>query len=411
MNLQRKLLACIRKADCDFNLINENDEILVGLSGGKDSVLLCYLLSLYQKFSSKHFTFKAVFLDLGFEMSPEFEKIEKFLNKIGVDLIKEDEHQVSTILNLHKKKDGLLPCSICSRMKKAAINNVAHRLQFKKVCFAHHMDDAIETLFLNMTYGGKVATFEPKMHLSKANITFIRPLIYVREDDVNKAVEVFNLPICKNKCPNDKNTQREEFKKLLKEYYEKFPEAYLNFANMLINLESFKLFFENFGYTTENDIFIKKVVTKNDFLDSISVKNEVFLKEQNISFDDEFDSKEKESIYFNAYIKNKPVGCLRIYFTDDNTVCMGRFAVLKEFRNNHIGTKLFYYVIYYLTNNVTPLTVKINAQYSKMDFYKKLGFKIVENSENIEANIKHVRMFIKYDMPIAGNLINKKTAK
>lgn len=407
MNLQRELLAQIRKADYDFNLIENNDKILVGVSLGKDSMLLCYLLNLYQKFNNKHFTFSAVFLDLGFGYDEDsFNKVKEFFTKNKIDFIVTDEQQVSKILSLHKKENGNLPCSICSRMKKACINKVANKLGFNKVCFAHHMDDAIETLFLNMSYGGKVNTFEPKMHLSKANVTFIRPMIYIREKDIERAVKQFKIPTSKNKCPNDKNTEREEFKNFLNSYYKEFPDAYINFANMLTNEEHFKLFFNHFGFKID-DYFIKKVINKNDYIDTMKIRHEVFIKEQNISYEDEIDDKEQISTFFNIYHKNEVVGTIRCYFEEDNLIHIGRFAIKKEYRNKHLGTNLLNYVIYYFTIRTTPLTFKLNAQLDKVDFYKKFGFEIIPNSENIDANIKHIEMIKKFNQPISKKNIVK----
>jgi tRNA(Ile)-lysidine synthase TilS/MesJ len=100
-------------------------------------------------------------------------------------------------------------------MKKAAINEAANELGFNKVAFAHHADDAIETLFMNEMYGGRIATFAPKMHLEKANMGFIRPFTYVREKDIIKLIKEEKLPVISSKCPADKFTKREDVKRLL----------------------------------------------------------------------------------------------------------------------------------------------------------------------------------------------------
>lgn len=148
MKAIRTVLACIRKADNKYNLINHGDRIVVGLSGGKDSVALLYTLHLYQKFSHTDFVVQPVTLDLGFD-GFDASKMQEFCQSLGYNLIVSDSREVYPILKAHQGDEKHLPCSICSRMKKAAINKVANDLGFNKVAFAHHADDAIETLFMN----------------------------------------------------------------------------------------------------------------------------------------------------------------------------------------------------------------------------------------------------------------------
>lgn len=265
--LRKRLLAALRKADYDYGLINEGDRILVGLSGGKDSLALLDLLAVYRKFPGKSFSLSAIHLDFGFP-AVDFRPVEEFVHSLGIDYIPYEAKEVYDILKDNRNpKTGLLPCSICSRMRKAIINKAANRLGFSKVAFAHHMDDAIETLFLNMAYGSRVATFEPKMFLENARIEFIRPLIYARENQIERYVRSRNLPIAKNSCGNDKKTQREFMKCFLADLYDKIPDARNNFANMLSNYDSFQLFFDRFGAHPVSGLEIKRCYTGRDMLD------------------------------------------------------------------------------------------------------------------------------------------------
>ena len=153
-------------------------------------------------------------------------------------------------------------------MKKASINKVAHQLNCNKVAFAHHGDDAIETLLMNELYGGRVATFSPKMFLSNTNLTFIRPLIYARESDIVSLVKKGNIPTFKNQCGNDKNTERENIKKLTLNLYSSYDQAKDNFLYMLNNSESFDLWFlKKENQISKDGIYIKKVITTKDFFD------------------------------------------------------------------------------------------------------------------------------------------------
>ena len=239
MKYLRRVLAYIRKADEKYDLIQKGDRIVIGVSGGKDSLCLLKSLAIYGFFANKEFTLLPVTLDLGF---PGFDPgpIKDYAASLGLSLIVEDCHDVFEILRI-QSKGKRLPCSICSRMKKAAINEAANRLQANKVAFAHHVDDAIETAFMNLIHGGRVATFEPKMRLERANITFIRPLCECFESDLSGMAREENLPVAARVCPNDGETERQWAKDWLSKLYASRPDAHLNAANALSNLEAFNL--------------------------------------------------------------------------------------------------------------------------------------------------------------------------
>lgn len=252
MKYIRNILAALRKADRDYSLIDSGDKILVGLSGGKDSLSLLRALSVYGKFAGKTFDVKPVFLDLGFG-NADVDGLKKYCASLGMELYVSDSTFVYDVLKTHQGKKKHIPCSICSRMKKAAMNRIAQELGYNKVAFAHHNDDAVETLFMNMIHGGRVATFEPKMYLEKAGITFIRPLIYCRESDLRGLAEEEHLPVLASKCPANGNTEREWSKEFLHSLYLAHPEARDNFRSMLFNYESFQLYFNDLEYENETD--------------------------------------------------------------------------------------------------------------------------------------------------------------
>lgn len=248
----RNVLAALRRADLNFSLIDDGDRIAVGVSGGKDSLCLLKALSIYTKYSKKNFTIVPIFLDLGFDFDRnEIKKLEDFSLECGAKLNVVDSKFVYEVLKAHKKDDGHLPCSICSRMKKAAINAEALRLKCNKVAFAHHNEDSIETLFMNMVHGGRVATFDPKMRLDRAGITFIRPLIYCYEKQLVNMAREENLPIVETNCPANKHTEREVIKDFVKKCYHDYPETVNNFRNMMENYEPFNLYFKNIEFVDE----------------------------------------------------------------------------------------------------------------------------------------------------------------
>ena len=239
----KRVLAKVRKADLEYGLINDGDYIGVGLSGGKDSSLLLYLLHLYQYLAAgsldKHFKIIGIHIDLNFG-EENFRPVADFFNRYDIPLY-EEKSLVADILKRNLKNDKI-QCSLCSTLKKGAVIKAAKQLGCNKVAFGHHGDDAIETLLLNMIYGGKIATFDPKMHLTREDITFIRPFIYAFESDLKKALKELDLPKIKSGCPNDGYTQRQNIKELLHKIYHTYPSAKENFLLSLHNKEQLNLF-------------------------------------------------------------------------------------------------------------------------------------------------------------------------
>ena len=284
MDYLRTLLSSLRKADNDFSLIDNGDNIAVGLSGGKDSLTLLRLLSIYGKFSKKNFRVHPVFLDLGFEWNREkLEPLRAYCNSLGMELHVEESTFVYDVLKANAKEGKHLPCSICSRMKKAGINRYAKEVGCNKVAFAHHSDDAIETLFMNMIHGGRVATFEPKMKLERAGITFIRPLVYCKEKDIISFSKEENMPVTDTCCPANKKTDREEMKKLLRSIGDKYPESEENFRLMLTNYKPFCLYWKRFEYEAMEDpsVAIRPIISASDMRLSLRASKKRRKNEEN----------------------------------------------------------------------------------------------------------------------------------
>jgi len=237
----RQILSCIKKADIEYDLISEGDRICVGISGGKDSMVLLEALRRYRFLSKKNYEIIGVNIIMGFPNS-DFSSIINFCNNNGIEFHQEPSNPlIYEVLKLHIDNKNQLMCSICSKMRKAAICNAAHKYNCNKIAFAHHGDDAVETLLLNMIYGGRIATFKPKTFLDRENIVLIRPLVYARERQIVGTVLAEEIPVVKSACPNDKNTQREEMKKMLNNLYKAYPSSRNNFLHMLSNLDHLDL--------------------------------------------------------------------------------------------------------------------------------------------------------------------------
>lgn len=250
----RKILAQIRKADSLFNLIEDGDKIAIGLSGGKDSSLLLYLIYLYkflyENTYHKSFEFVGIHIDMGFG-EDDFKPLLDWFSQYPINIVCE-QSQIKEILELNKHNDKI-DCSLCSTIKKGAVIRKAKELGCNKVAFAHHADDAIETLLLNMIYGGRIATFDPKMYLDNSETTFIRPFCMSFESDITKTCKQLEIPVIKSGCPNDGYTKRQEIKELLHSIYHKYPQAKENFLLSLYNKDKLNLYLQKFDLKKDAD--------------------------------------------------------------------------------------------------------------------------------------------------------------
>ncbi|MEG2270145.1 MAG: tRNA 2-thiocytidine biosynthesis TtcA family protein [Bacilli bacterium] len=311
MNEIKTILAGMRIADAKYNLIEPNDKIAVGISGGKDSMCLFYALHLYSKFKHTKFTIVPIILNLGFP-SFNISPIQTYIKSLGYELIIYDASTVYPILVANQNDKSHLPCSICSKMKKACINKAAKAHKCNKVAFAHHSTDAVETLFLNEIYGGRIATFSPKMNLERDNITFIRPFILVDEKLIVSACKSENIVYIPSSCPADKHTEREEIKTYLNKLYIKFPTAETNFLTMLSNNECLDIWTNKINNHLEGSLFHTKQIS--DTLDanlyySFLFKHDFLLKK----------SFELNELKFLIYKKDKIIGTYS-YIVENNII-------------------------------------------------------------------------------------------
>lgn len=209
-NLTRKVLAAIK----NYNMVSEGDELAVCLSGGKDSLLLLYVLNEIRERCGMDYSLKALTLDMCFEnRCTDFSQIKFFCNTLKVS------HYVKAVplwdLIFVKRKEKN-PCSLCSRMRKGILNDFAVSLGCNKVALGHNFDDVIETFLLNLFYNGNLNCFSPVTYLSRKKVTTIRPLVFCKESQIVTCVRDLKLPVVKKMCPSDGNTRREDVKQMLK---------------------------------------------------------------------------------------------------------------------------------------------------------------------------------------------------
>ncbi len=212
MDLQ-KLLSYIRKAVDTYQLIEDNDKIAVGVSGGKDSLTLLYALHALQRFYPHPFELMAVSVDLGFE-NFQLDPVHSLCEKLGVPFHVEKTQIAQVVFQERQEKN---PCSLCAKMRKGALNQTVKKLGFQKIAYAHHKDDIVETALLSLFFEGQFYSFAPKTYLDGIDLTVIRPLIYVPEMDIRGFQKKYQLPVVKNPCPADGATKRESMKNLLRQ--------------------------------------------------------------------------------------------------------------------------------------------------------------------------------------------------
>lgn len=211
----QKLLGMARKAVMDYNMIADGDKIAVGVSGGKDSITLLAILNAYKKFSPEKFDLMAINIDMGFEetSTEEVSALKKYCESNAIPLVIE-KTDIAKIIFIDREEKS--PCSLCSKMRRGALNSIAINNGCNKLALGHHADDVIETMFMSLIFEGRFSTFSPVSYMSKTGMTLIRPFIYAEEKYISGVARRYSLPIVHNPCPRDKHTVREEMKDMVK---------------------------------------------------------------------------------------------------------------------------------------------------------------------------------------------------
>lgn len=211
----QKITGLVRAAVDDYNMIEEGDTVAVGVSGGKDSLLLLKALCELQRFYPKKFTLVAVTLDMRFENKDgDYSLIQKMCDEYNVRFVIKRTELFEIIFNIRKESN---PCSLCARMRRGILHDTAKENGCNKIALGHHLDDAAETFLMNLFNESRIGCFSPVTYLSRKDITMIRPLIYLTEAQIECAAKNLELPVIKSKCPADSNTQRESTKALIRQ--------------------------------------------------------------------------------------------------------------------------------------------------------------------------------------------------
>jgi len=219
--LHKRLRRLVGSAISDFNMIEAGDRVMVCLSGGKDSYALLDILRNLQLHAPLKFELIAVNLD---QKQPGFPEhiLPEYLTKIGVPfrIIEQDTYSVVKKII----PEGKTTCSLCSRLRRGVLYRVASEIGATKIALGHHRDDILETLFLNLFYGGKLKAMSPKLINDSQQHIVIRPLAYCKEKDLEAYANAEEFPIIPcNLCGSQKNLQRQVIKDMMREWDKKFP--------------------------------------------------------------------------------------------------------------------------------------------------------------------------------------------
>ena len=218
--LINELTGHVRRAVDDYGMIQAGDKVAVGVSGGKDSLLLLLCLKHLQSYYPKPFELEAITIELGFE-GMDFAPVAALCRDwdIPYTCLKTDIKEV--VFDVRKESN---PCSLCAKMRRGALNNAIREHGVNKLALGHHFDDAVETFMMSLLFEGRLSCFMPVTYLDRSGVTQIRPLIYLGEQKISNAARDLALPVVENPCPQDKASKRYEIKTMLKTMSADYPD-------------------------------------------------------------------------------------------------------------------------------------------------------------------------------------------
>lgn len=206
----QRLEGLMRKAIQEYKMIELGDRICVGVSGGKDSVALTVGLAHLRRYLNIPFEVVAVSLDPQFGgKATDYAPLEELFAKLEVPFEIRRSNIGAVVFDVRKEPN---PCALCAKMRRGLLHDTAKELGCNKVALGHHLDDAIETFYMNLWGEGRLGCFSPVTYLSRKDLTMIRPMILATESDVRRAVKHESLPVVKSACPADGATRRQEMK-------------------------------------------------------------------------------------------------------------------------------------------------------------------------------------------------------
>jgi len=213
----QRLMGLVRRCVEDYDMIRPWEKVAVGVSGGKDSLVLLQLLAGLRQYMD--FELEAITIDMGLGM--DYSAVAAWCRELGVPytVVKTE---IGPIIFEHRKEKN--PCSMCAKMRRGALNQAILDRGIHKIALGHHYDDAVETFLMSLLYEGRISCFQPVTDLDRTGVIQIRPMLYIHEKTVDNFAQRMNLPVVENRCPVDKTTKREEIKKLVYELSSTYPD-------------------------------------------------------------------------------------------------------------------------------------------------------------------------------------------
>lgn len=218
----QRLCGLMRKAVQDYEMLAPGDRVMVGVSGGKDSVALTVGLALLRQYIGFDYEVVAVTLDPQFDHQPmDYTALQALFARYGIPYHIRRTEIGPVVFEYRQEKN---PCSLCAKLRRGSLNTALTERGIHKIALGHHYDDAIETLLMNLLFEGRIGCFQPVTYLDRTGITQIRPLLYCREADIRRTVERLRLPVVHNPCPANGSTRRQEVKDLIHQLEGRYPD-------------------------------------------------------------------------------------------------------------------------------------------------------------------------------------------
>ena len=216
----QRMMGLVRRCIEDYRMIEPGDRIAVGVSGGKDSLTLLTLLAALREYVPYSYDLTAITIDMGLG-GMDFSPVARLCERLGVPYSRV-ETEIGPIIFEHRKENN--PCSLCAKLRRGALSTAMNEHVIKTIALGHHYDDAVETLLMNLLFEGRIGCFQPVTYLSRSDVTQIRPLLYVKEQQVRNVAAKLDLPIVHNPCPANGETRRQEVKELIESLSERYPD-------------------------------------------------------------------------------------------------------------------------------------------------------------------------------------------
>lgn len=211
----QKILGYLRKAVQEYNMIQDGDKIAVGISGGKDSMILLNGLHLLRRFISIDYEITGLTIDPHFNgIAGDYSSISDFCKSVNIDYHVIDTQIGEIVFDVRNEKS---PCSLCARMRRGALYNSATELACNKIALGHNFDDTVETFIMNLFTEGRIGCYSPVTSLENRNLTVIRPLVLAPEKEIKRAVTRNSIPVVESACPADGKTNRQRTKVFIAE--------------------------------------------------------------------------------------------------------------------------------------------------------------------------------------------------